>query len=148
MKKSFIIAMLMSVFTLVTAQAQTFKLLNGEGYLKSTVNHATTDTITNTTPEYQYVNIDGYHDVITIQPTITKISGTVGGTLKLQGSVDNVGYTDIASQTYTATDTATQTATFTCNPSIFRWYRISYVGSGTQSAKIKTPVIARKKPSN
>lgn len=143
MKKFILIAV--GLLTIATASAQsTNKLTNGSGYMKSTPTHATTDTITNAVTKYQYVQIDGYNDIVTIQPTFTKISGTAAATVKMQGSLDNLAFSDIGNA-YTVTDVATQTTTFSVNPSTYIYYRMQIVPTGTQSVKVKTPVIARKK---
>lgn len=144
MKKLILLALL-TVGTCFVASAQTdYKLTNNQGYLKSTFTHNATDTITNAITENQYVQVDGYNEIITIQPTFTKISGTAAATAKMQGSVDFVGWTDIGSS-YTVTDVATQTTAFILTPSNYRYYRLNVVPTGTQSVKLKTPVIVRKK---
>lgn len=142
MKRIILITALL--FSLVVTAQTNFKLVNNEGYLKSTFTHNATDTITNAVTKNQFVQIDGYNEIVTIQPTFVKISGTAAATVKLQGSVDNVGYSDIGSS-YTVTDVATQTTSFIIEPSSYRYYRLNIVPTGTQSVKVTTPVIVRKK---
>lgn len=113
------------------------------GYLKSTPTHATTDTITNAVTELQYGIINGSNIHATFQPTFTKISGTAAATVKLQGSVDGLQYTDIGSS-YTVTDVASQTTSFVVAPSSYQYYRLQIVPTGTQSVKVTTPVLVRK----
>lgn len=137
--------MALSVTMLATAQTN-FKLVNGEGYLKSTFTHPATDTITNAVTKNLYVQVDGFQDVITIQPTFVKISGTAAATAKLQGSVDNVAYNDVAgASSYTVTDVATQTTAWTVTNSPYRYYRVNIVPTGTQSVKVTAPIIVRKR---
>lgn len=125
--------------------AQSFKILNGAGNFKSTVSHPVTDTITNTTTKYQYAIIEGYNDIVTVQPTFTKLSGTAAATVKLQGSVDGTSYNDIGSS-YTVTNVTSQATSFIVNPSSYRYYRLEIVPTGTQSVKVTTPVLVRLRP--
>ena len=142
MKKIFSIICLMFC---LGAMAQTNQVKT-EGYFKSSPTHAATDTITNAVTKNLLVQIDGYQDVITVQPTFTKISGTAAATVKLQGSIDNTNFVDIADASYTVTDVATQTTAFIVSPSSYRYYRLNIVPTGTQSVKVIAPVIVRKKP--
>lgn len=145
MKKILLIAVLGLMTTMSFGQSN-FKLSNGEGYLKSTFTHPATDTITNSTTKNLYVQVDGFQDAITIQPTFVKISGTAAATAKLQGSVDNVAYTDVAgASSYTVTDVATQTTAWVVTNSPYRFYRVNIVPTGTQSVKVTAPVIVRKR---
>ena len=115
---------------------------NTVGYMLSAPTHATTDTITNTTPKTQYAIVKGSNQVATAHATLTKISGTVAGTVKLQGSVLGVNYVDIGSA-FTLTDTATQSCSFVVAPSSYQYYRILVTPSGTQSTKIQTAILVR-----
>lgn len=115
------------------------------GNLKSTPTHAVTDTITDATTKNQIGRIAGYNEIVTVQPTFTKISGTAAATAKLQGSVDGVAYSDIGSA-YTVTDVAVQTHFWIVTPSNYQYYRLNIVPTGTQSVKVVTPVLVRKKP--
>lgn len=115
------------------------------GNLLSIPTHPATDTITNTTPKYQYAIVNGSNVHFTIQSTLDKISGTVAGTVKPQGSVDGVLYVDIAGQTaFTLTDVAQQTCAFTITPSTYQFYRIVVTPSGTQSTKIASKGLVRR----
>lgn len=136
MKKLLFIAAF--VFSL-TANAQSKVVM-----LKSTTTSKTLDTVTNSGTRIQRLQIPAYQDVITVQPTFTKISGTAGGTVTLMGSVDGVAYSAIGSA-YTVTDTATQTTSFSVNPSIYQYYQLRYVGTGTMAVSFSTPVLYRAK---
>ncbi len=114
------------------------------GNLRSTPTHAVTDTITNAVTKYQLGIVRGYNEIITVQPTFTKISGTAAATVKIQGSVDGVSYNDIGSS-YTVTDVADQSTAFIITPSSYQYYRLSIVPTGTQSVKVTTPVLVRRK---
>ena len=140
--KKIILVLVLMVSMVSMAQTQITSLAVGN--LKSTAVHAVTDTITNATTKYQLGIVRGYNEIVTIQPTFTKISGTAAATVKAQGSVDGVSYSDIGNA-YTVTDTTTQTASFIVTPSSYQYYRLSIVPTGTQSVKVVTPVLVRKK---
>ena len=125
----------------VTGPKLTFKAV---GNLLSTPTHPATDTITNTTVKYQYGIVNGSNVHFTIQSTLDKISGIVAGTVKPQGSVDGVLYTDIAGQTaFTLTDVAQQTCSFVILNSPYQFYRVVVTPTGTQSTKISSKGLVR-----
>lgn len=143
MKKVFLLICM--VFTgLCFAQAPTGPKITyaAVGNLKSTPTHAATDTITNAVTKYQYGIINGANVHATFQPTFVKISGTAAATVKLQGSIDGLSWSDEGSS-YTVTDVASQTASFVVTPSKWAYYRLSIVPTGTQSVKVTTPVLVR-----
>lgn len=79
---------------------------------------------------------------VTVQVNVTKISGIVGGTITLLGSLDGVNFsalrtveTQTALATITATD-ATASYQWRLSGNHFRFYRVSYAGTGTMSASI------------
>lgn len=99
-----------------------------------TLTLAAGDTVVNTATVAKTFNISGDYKGIVVNPVFTKISGTVAGTIKLQGSLDGTTYTDVASQTFTATDIATgQTLWYVAAP-LARYYKITWTGTGTMSA--------------
>lgn len=124
----------------LTSQAQTTA-----NVLKSTPTHVPTDTVVNTGVKNQYTTpISGFADVLTFQYVITKISGTVGGSLLLQGSIDGTNYVNIGSAV-TPTDVALQSGTFALTAHNYITYRLNYTGAGTMSAKLNGYWIARKR---
>lgn len=145
MKKIFFALLLMATIGIqaqVTGPKLTYATV---GNLLSTPTHAATDTITNTTVKYQYGIVNGSNVHFTIQSTLDKISGTVAGTVKPQGSVDGVLYTDISGQTaFTLTDVAQQTCSFVILQSPYQFYRVVVTPSGTQSTKIASKGLVRK----
>jgi hypothetical protein len=105
----------------------------------------TSDTATNTGTTYLQTNLNKYWHKAQFQAVVTKISGTAAGTVTLQGSVDGVNYvtvsTDYAtSVTMTVTNVTTTTKFMTVTSSPYRYYRLSYTGSGTMSCSIKGSV--------
>lgn len=113
--------------------------------LKSTPAHVATDTVINTAVKYQIATLNGYANTATFQSVITKISGTVAGSIALQGSLDGVNYVTIGTPV-TPTDLAVQSVVFpgALSTSNFIYYRIAYTGAGTMSVKLNSYWIARK----
>lgn len=145
MKKILLLLALSLTFS-ISAQVTGPKLsYTSVGNLLSAPTHAATDTITNSTPKFQYAIVNGSNVHFTVQSTLTKISGTVAGTVKVQGSVDGVNYTDIAGQTaFTLTDVASQVCSFVILSSPYQFYRVAVTPSGTQSTKIASLGLVRK----
>lgn len=114
--------------------------------LKSVYN-LTRDTVSNTGTIYLTSGrVAGPGDV-TIQVNATKISGTVGGTISLQGSLDgtnfkalNTAETQTALATVTATD-ASNVYHWRLNGSPFLYYRVSWTGTGTMAASFTAKIL-------
>lgn len=112
----------------------------------------TLDTVTNTatntlTTKAKLTPTSGASTSIWI--TVTKISGTVGGTITLMGSFDGTNFkaintmgTQTASATITATD-ASNTYHWWVTGSPFQYYRVSWTGTGTMAASFSAKVLAR-----
>lgn len=106
----------------------------------TTTNGLTLDTVTNTATKNLFIGSGTtgkmkFNGSASFVLTVTKISGTVGGTATLQGSHNGTDWAGIVAA-YTITD-ATQTKEFEFDKSKFPYYRISVVGTGTMSASIK-----------
>jgi hypothetical protein len=115
------------------------------GYMKSSPTHANTDTLTNAATVTQTIAIPGYNAVVTIQPVITRVTGTAAGVVRLFGSIDGTNYVRVnPTDSLLMTNVATQSKIFTISPSAYTHYRITVAGSGTQSSRVLTPVIWRK----
>lgn len=121
----------------------------------------TTATITNTATAYVGVQVKQWYSTVSIQALVHKTSGTVAGTVTLQGSNDgtnfvtvNTGYitNDITTAPFTTGGGATLTATnvtdkskiFVVRGSPYEYYRLSYTGSGTMVATLKGFVVGSK----
>jgi hypothetical protein len=107
------------------------------------------DTITNAGSGYVGLTVTQTYNRISIQAVVTKISGTVAGTVTVQGSVDGTNYVTvnssyITSTTHTATNVATSTKMFVITGSPYKYYRLSYTGSGTMSATLKGFLLPNK----
>jgi hypothetical protein len=82
--------------------------------------------------------------------SVTKISGTVGGTISLQGSLDGTNWkalnqpnTQTAVTTITATD-ATANYHWVISGSPFQYYRVSWTGTGTMAASFGAQLFRSK----
>lgn len=105
--------------------------------------YVTSDTVTNTGTNYLSTiqPIGGPASTCTIQWTGTRQSGTVAGTVTLQGSLDAVSWTTVTGTStgvqtgaFTATNVATQATTWTLVGNPFPYYRVTWTGSGTMAA--------------
>jgi hypothetical protein len=92
------------------------------------------DTVVDAGTASKTFNISGDFKGIVVNPIFTKISGTVAGTIKLQGSLDGSTYTDVTSQTFTATNIATGQTLWYVTAPLARYYKITWTGTGTMSA--------------
>jgi hypothetical protein len=107
-------------------------------------------TTTNTATSYVTLPVQLWYDNITIQSVVTKVSGTVTGTVTLQGSLDGVVYNTVSSSyadvtSYSPTDVATSTKMFIINGSPYRYYRLSYAGTGTMNASHRGYLLPNKR---
>lgn len=114
--------------------------------LKSVYN-LTRDTVSNTGTIYLTSGrVAGPGDV-TIQVNATKISGTVGGTISLQGSLDGTNFkalNTVETQTALATVTATDASNvyhWRLSGSPFLYYRVSWTGTGTMAASFTAKIL-------
>lgn len=115
----------------------------------TTTNGLTLDTVTNTGVKYCSIGTTGklkFDGSGSFILTVTKISGTVGGTAALQGGHNGTDWADIVTA-YTVTD-ATQTKAFEFDRSKYSYYRIRVTGAGTMSASIKGTYLAKASPAN
>jgi hypothetical protein len=108
---------------------------------------ATSDTVTNTGSGALLSKRISGPGTVTIQVNVTKVSGTVGGTISLQGSLDGTNYkalnteeTQTALATITATD-ASNIYHWRLSKSPFIYYRVSWVGTGTMVATFTASIL-------
>jgi hypothetical protein len=109
-------------------------------------------TVTNTGTGTATLAVGSAYDQVSLQMVITKTSGTVGGTVSLQGSLDGTSYLTLPNSatlggagTFTATDVASQIVGFTVIGSPYEFYRMSYTGTGTMVAVISAAKIVGKR---
>lgn len=93
------------------------------------------DTVTNAATKVTTASkVANWRNGVTAHVVVTKISGTVGGSIALQGSMDGTNWSTIGSAS-TASD---GTANYSFNTAVaWYYYRISYAGTGTMSASFK-----------
>lgn len=146
MKKLFSLLLIGALFAIALPKVQA-QVSNGV-YLKSVSSRtATLDTISNATVKTQYASITGFQNIVTIQTVVTKISGTTAGAVYLYGSLDNVNYVRIATDSLLLANVSTaQSKIWLVAPSQVQYYQMRIVPSGTQSTKIQTYAIYRKQP--
>lgn len=111
---------------------------------------AVKDTTDNTGTSYVTLPVSQWYNTIAIQSVVTKISGTVAGTVTLQGSLDGSNFSTVDSNysnitSYSPTNQATNTKVFIVTGSPYRYYRLSYTGAGTMSASHRGYVLPNKK---
>ncbi len=99
-----------------------------------TLSLAAGDTVVNTATVSKVLNVSGSYKGAVVQAKWTKISGTIAGTIKLQASIDGTLYTDVASQTGSATDVASGQLLFYATAPLARYYKVTWTGTGTMSA--------------
>jgi len=102
------------------------------------------DTVVNTATVNKQIAITGGYSSAGVQIVINKISGTVAGTTKLQGSLNGTNWEDIGSA-FTHTDVASQAKLFTVTGGMpYTYLRTTSTGSGTMSAQIRVYYVTRK----
>lgn len=101
------------------------------------------DTIVDTGSKYLILKVNNKASNVAFQAVVTKVSGTVAGTVLLQGSIDGVNYKDISTDTLNLTDVATQSYLWTVSANPYLYYRLAGTGSGTMSAILTGYAIRR-----
>lgn len=133
---------------------------NAQNYAKSFISASATaidktiDTVTNTgvinmtlplaTP------VRGPRQTVTVSAVVSKISGTAGGTVILQGSIDGVNYSTVAATqlqggetaTFTLTNVASQTYHWVVLNAPFLYYKTTITGTGTVVESIASKVLS------
>lgn len=139
--KKFILGLLVC-FALCSTQNASAQVITMGGSAGAVVNTATA---------YNTLKVDGGYSYACVQTVITKVSGTVGGTVTLEGSVDGTNYETVdlsyvcdSVATFTPTNVATNSVIFVMNGAPYAYYRIKYVGTGTMSATVTSYFIGKK----
>lgn len=105
------------------------------------------DTIANTATGYVTKTVPNYWEYVAIQAVVTKLSGTAGGTVTLQGSIDGTNYVTVkaaylnGTATLSVSNVTTNTKIFVVTGSPYKYYRLSYTGSGTMSCKLNGYIL-------
>lgn len=132
MKKILLTLMTIAAFTTV-AMSQAVNVPGTNGLVIDTVVNTATETFTLKVKE------TGSLSAVVL---VTKISGTVGGTLTFQASNDGVNYADVVAP-FTVGD-STQTKLFDVDKIKYLYYRIKFTGTGTMSASARVSMLAKK----
>lgn len=135
MKKFLVIAFLFSFIGMASAQWST----------PVRVPIATTDSMeVGQLTVTKYITLTAGYSTVSIQPVVTKFSGTVAGTVVLYGTVDGTNYVSTGDTLTLANVTTAQTAIWNVTPNKYYKYKIVGVGSGTMNAYLRVWYIARK----
>jgi hypothetical protein len=99
----------------------------------------TLDTVVNTASKVTTPLIIGAWKLgVTAQVIVTKISGTVGGSIGLYGSMDGTNFNLIGS----ASTPSDASANYSFNTTAaWKYYQVKYTGTGTMSASMKTYIM-------
>ena len=83
------------------------------------------------------------HDVTSFQAVVTKVSGTVDGTVLLEASNDGTNYVAISTDTLQLANVTTNTYLWSLTNAPYKFYRLKGTGSGTMKAIITGFCIPR-----
>jgi len=136
MKK--LLAIIVIVCACAVSHAQT---LSQQGSLY--VYTSALDTNTNATTSYLYFNgIPGH--VKSMQLTVTKISGTVAGTVIIDASNDGVAWVPAgAGDTLTLANQASNSGLFPFTGTYYKSYRARFTTTGTQVSSLLATLVRR-----
>jgi hypothetical protein len=149
-KMAMIALLIISCFGAIAQTSVDQPLYNATNtYTLANLNAATMvrDTVTSTATGFltsKRISGDG---IVTIQALVTKVSGTVGGTITIMGSLDGTNFEALATRE-TRTALATQTAadatasySWRLVGSDFLYYRVSYVGASGAVAYLNARIM-------
>ncbi|MCF0074045.1 hypothetical protein LZD49_26420 [Dyadobacter sp. CY261] len=144
MKKSIFLSLCMVLLAL-----SSFAQQKGVSKFKSEVNSTTIDTVVNATTKYQLFQSANAGNILTVQVTATKISGTTAGVVRLFGSNDKVAWVRVkegaalaaVDSLNLANASTPQTIIFTEKPGRYLYYRVGITGSGTASTKFSSVAV-------
>ncbi len=145
MKEIFILfTAIIFCLSLTVATAQTYQM---------TGVYTTGDTVVNTAAKSCSLKVVKSYKQVSIQAVVTKISGTVGGSIILYGTVDGTNYVAVDSSliqtrsypypSFTPTNVASQSKVWIINNSPYLWFKLTYTGTGTMSATLKGYMLPR-----
>jgi len=120
------------------------------GVMAQTAMTVSGSPVTNTGTATVTSTILNSYETATIQAVFTKTSGTLGGTATLQASLDGTNYATVATAatvagaaTYTVTDVASQSVIFIINGAPYKYYRVSWTGTGTMVGTIAAYILPK-----
>jgi len=118
---------------------------NASAQKASTTTLSAGDTVVNTAAVSKVIPVltAGYEGAV-VFANVTKISGTVGGTVQLFGSLDGTNYVQIGAD-QTATNTAgTKSYAFYVTAPVPVYLKVTHTGTGTMSSSITVSYVYRK----
>jgi len=124
MKKTIIFALMVLLTSCVFAQ-------------NTAVVMATTQTLTNSDTADLTLTVEGVYRTVSVQAVVTKYTGTVTGTGIIQGSIDGTNYLDINADTLTLANQTTNTKVWVLEGSMFKFYRLRIITTGTSTVQAK-----------
>lgn len=130
-KLLFLFALVVSLTISATAQRATLMPL------------VTGDTMANTGTVTKVMTFTAGYDGIVIQPVLTKLSGTVAGTVVLYESLDGTNYKSTG-DTLTLANATTNTVVWKKASPVPVYYKTITSGATTVSAVMRTYYVARK----
>jgi hypothetical protein len=101
------------------------------------------DTIVNTGSVTKTFTASAGYSAIGVQPVVTKISGTVGGTLFLYRSLNGTDYVK-TTDSLNLTNVTTNTVIWAAITAPGVYYRVIATGAGTMSAVLRLNYVLRK----
>lgn len=101
------------------------------------------DTVVNTGTANKVITLTAGYSGVAIQPILTKVSGTVAGTVILYKSLDGTNYVS-AGDTITNANQTTNTAVWQKTSPVPVYYKVLATGSGTMSAILTVKYVARR----
>lgn len=145
MKKVIFLA-LVALFTSITAIDATAQVVPLKAtFTAGVISGADSATITNTATAYIYTGkVVGVKEIVSIDFNCIETSGTLGGTVTLEGSKDGLVWVFVTGKTYTALDGGS--ASYFDLPKTgngWLYYRIKWVGTGTMAGRVKATLLTR-----
>jgi hypothetical protein len=123
--------------------------IGGKGIVSEMSTNGT--TVTNSGTGTVSIQVKNQYEVSTIQVVCSKTSGTIGGTVTLQGSNDGTNYVTVntsyisgGSATLSCSNVSINTRMFIITGSPYRYYRLSWTGSGTMAGKLYGYILPQK----
>lgn len=138
---------ILSICVLVAFVLASAFTTQAQNSLISVGNSLAKDTVTNTAAKQWVKKLPGFNETITLQVVVTKISGTLGGTIIPVVSNDGVTWSTSSvvsgSTSFTVTDVTSQNVVFYPSRG-FLYYGFQWTGTGTMSGSAAGNELNRK----
>lgn len=103
----------------------------------------TSASYANTGADTATIKTPGAYANVSIQPVVTKVSGTVAGKAFVWVSLDGANYTKLTTDSMVLANQTTNTHIFTIGASKYLYYRVITTGTGTMGASFKSWFLGR-----